>query len=109
MRMRGCLLAMFAIVTVSRADGDADPVPRLVARLASPDFRERESATRELDRLGDAALAVLRDAAQPGDTEARRRAAGLVERIARRQATGRVLDPSYVSLNYENTPLLDAV
>lgn len=107
--MRGCLLAMFAMVAVTRADGDVAAVDRLVARLASPDFRERETASRELDRLGDAALDALRAATQTGNAETRRRATGLLERISRRRATDRLLAPLEVTLRYERTPLAEAV
>ncbi|HEY1378012.1 MAG TPA: hypothetical protein VGF55_14525, partial [Gemmataceae bacterium] len=64
---------------------------------------------RTLDRLGDAALDALREAARAGDTETRRRAAELVERITRRQAAARAIAPAFVSLNYDKTPLADAV
>jgi hypothetical protein len=91
------------------ADGDDTQLRRLVAGLASPDFREREAATRELDRIGDRAVDALRGATQFGDAEARRRAGELVERIRRRQAAAHLLAPACVTLNYQKTPLIDAV
>jgi hypothetical protein len=82
---------------------------RLVARLGSEQFREREAATRELEALGAAALDALRDAAGTGDAETRRRAAALADRIRQRLATDRLLAPTLISLDYEKAPLADAV
>ena len=82
---------------------------RLVASLASPDFRERETATQELDRAGESALEPLRQAAKTADAETRRRAVALVERIGRRQAGARILAPTLVTLNYDHVPLAQAV
>jgi len=44
MRACGCVLAVVIVLippAIRAADDDADHVRRLVARLASPDFRER--------------------------------------------------------------------
>src|SRR5438270_405990 len=57
MRTIGIVLAMIGAVAVSRAaDGDVDRLPRLIAGLASSDYRERESAARALEQLGGAAV-----------------------------------------------------
>src|SRR5262245_58637640 len=45
-------------------DADADRIAKLVAQLGSDSFAEREAATRDLERLGAAALEALRKAAQ---------------------------------------------
>ncbi len=61
---------------------DAQKVARLVAALDSASFEAREEATRELERLGEAALPALRRARSEGPSaEARRRAAGLVGKL----------------------------
>jgi hypothetical protein len=109
MRATTCLLAAVLVLQAAPAsDKETATIRRLVAALASPDFRERETAFRELDRLGESALDGLRTAATTGDAETRRRAAELVERIHRRQTTARVLTPAFVSLTYDNTPLAEA-
>jgi hypothetical protein len=111
MRACGCLLAavVMSILAAPRLAADGDAVDRLVARLASPDFRQREAASRELDHLGDAAIDALRTATQTGDAETRRRATALVDRISRRRVADRVLGPSEVTLRYDQTPLAEAV
>jgi hypothetical protein len=108
MRPIACWLALVTAVGVVAA-ADADRVGRLVAALSSPDFHEREAATHDLDQLGPAALDALRQAARCGDAETRRRAADLVDRIGRRVALARILNPTLVDLNYENAQLADAV
>jgi hypothetical protein len=110
MRPFGWVLMVSLIGAATRgADEDATQLRRLVGRLASSDFRERESASRELERLGPAAVAPLREAARTGDAETRRRAGTLVDQIERRQAVSRVLAPTYVSLNFDRVPLGPAV
>ncbi len=109
MRPFGWVLVVVAAGAVCRAADDDAAVRRWVGRLSSPDFQERETASRELDRLCDAALGPLREAANTGDAETRRRATALVERIGRRQAAARILAPTEISLNYDNVPLTAAV
>jgi hypothetical protein len=91
------------------ADPAAERFQRLIARLGSEHFREREAAGRELDALGEAALDALRHAARTGDPETRRRAADLVERIQQRLLTARILTPTLVQLDYKDTLLTEAV
>jgi hypothetical protein len=95
--------------TPVEASAPSQRLQRLVARLGSNLFRERETATRELDDLGPAALDSLRQAARDGDAETRRRAATLIDRITARQTTARILAPTLVELDYHNTPLAEAV
>jgi len=61
----------------------AEPAP-LVRQLGADDFRQRESAGRQLEELGEPALALLRPALGDADPEVRRRALRLFERIERR-------------------------
>jgi hypothetical protein len=109
MRTIACGFALVAVATVHAADGASADPQRLVAALASADFRERETAARRLERLGDEALEPLRRAAAQGDAETRRRAAELVERICRRRAADRLLAPAFLDLDYRRTPLAAAV
>jgi hypothetical protein len=102
-RLRGVLLSVAVVAGVavnpttrgfppspegppSRArDETAARVSRLIARLGSDDFAEREAATRELEAVGAPALAALREvAAKTEDEEVRRRAGELVGRIENR-------------------------
>ncbi len=93
----------------AQAQDDAARVQRLAARLGSHNFHERETATRELDELGESALDALRQAARSDNAETRRRATELIDKIARRSATARMLAPTLIALNYEKTPLTRAV
>src|SRR5581483_1478061 len=70
---------------------------------------DREAATRELDALGPAALDALRQAAQAGDPETRRRAVALLDRIGERAAAARILAPTTVTFDYADKPLTEAV
>jgi hypothetical protein len=88
------------------ASGNVD---QLVNRLGSGAYRDRESASRELDTLGPTALDALRKAAASGDPETRRRATDLVERIGTRLAAARILAPTLIEFKYDHTPLLEAV
>jgi hypothetical protein len=61
---------------------DARRVERLVADLDADDFAARESATRELEKLGQRAEAALRRVvAKPASREAKRRAERLLARL----------------------------
>jgi hypothetical protein len=82
---------------------------RLIARLGSEDFREREEAARDLDKIGPRALDALRKAAESNDAEVCRRAGHLVSVIQRREETARVLEPKRVQLLFKDTPLPDAL
>ena len=105
MRPFGWVLVVVLIGTASRgADEEAAQLRRLAGRLASRDFRERETASQDLDRLGEAALPLLRQASKSADAETRRRAGRLIEHIERRQASAHLLAPTYVSLNYDHVP-----
>jgi hypothetical protein len=112
--MRAFVLAAAAVVaavvaSVTAGDAGSDRVQRLVDRLGSGGFRDRESATRELDNVGEPALDALRKAAASTDPETRRRAADLVERINGRLSVARVLAPTSVQFDYKDKPLADAV
>src|SRR5207248_7812217 len=70
-----------ALLGLGHAPGAGPPraeVGRLVRRLGSEEFQEREDATRRLGRLGAPALGRLWAAAGSTNPEVRRRAARLV-------------------------------
>src|SRR5262245_36446334 len=76
-----------------------DRVEQVVVQIGSPVYRERVAASRALDALGDAALDLLRRAAQSSDAETRRRAGELLEKIELRATTARLLAPATVEID----------
>jgi hypothetical protein len=88
---------------------DPAAVDRLVAQLGSERFEERETACKELDALGPAALDALRAALLSRNEETRRRAIDLVARIQLRVETERLTRPRMVRLAYNNVPVNQAV
>jgi hypothetical protein len=116
--MRTPSLFLFAVAALSialpraaRADPkeDAERIGRLIAQLGSPQYGEREEASRDLAACGTAALKALRRAAQSGDPEVSRRAVVLVRRMERRLETDRLLAPQRMRLEFRDTPLPEAV
>jgi tetratricopeptide (TPR) repeat protein len=78
---------------------DRAEIERLVRRLGSDSFADREEAMKELRRLGKPALEALRNAAAASDDkEVRRRAAALVTQL---------LEPPYEKQFKEGMLLLD--
>lgn len=82
---------------------------RIVTRLGSERFADREAATRELAAIGPAAMPALRVAARGPHPEVRRRAAGLITRLQRMADSRDLLTPKAVRLNYRNVPLTAAI
>src|SRR5262245_37950176 len=106
------LLSLAALTWVALsggADTSAERIARLVARLGSMNFTEREEATKELDAIGADAVPALKRATQSDDAETRRRAEDLVARIEKRLESKRLLTPTTVTLTCNDTPLTDAV
>ncbi|HEY1379248.1 MAG TPA: hypothetical protein VGF55_20765, partial [Gemmataceae bacterium] len=91
------------------ADAPAGRIDRLIDRLGSGAFRDREAATHDLDAVGAPALGALRRAANAADPETRRRAAELVARISDRLAAARILAATPVEFDYRDRPLDEAV
>src|SRR5688500_879382 len=67
------------------ATAPVDRVSRLVAQLGDKDFRVREQAGRDLERMGEKALPALREAKRGGDPEVAMRAERIVARVAKAQ------------------------
>jgi carboxyl-terminal processing protease len=79
-----CLLLLAMVAGTVHADPLAD-ISRLIQQLGSKDFREREAASQQLDRIGEPAIKFLRKAAdEHADPEVRQRAQVLVESIQNR-------------------------
>ena len=89
--------------------GSPDRIPRLIAELGSPRFAERDNASRDLDAIGEPALAGLRQAARGADAEVCRRAEELIERIEKRLETARLLEAKRARLIFKDKPLADAI
>jgi hypothetical protein len=94
---------------VFAADADAARVGKLITQLGSNRYADREAAMQELNALGPAALAGLRQAAEAEDPEVRRRAEKLIRQIETRVAVARLLEPRKVRFVYRDTPVSEAV
>jgi hypothetical protein len=80
------LVLLYGAVTLPAAAPPTVPVARLIQQLGSDSFGQREGATRALDRIGEPALPLLREATRDLDPEVRVRAGGLVRLIQGRLA-----------------------
>ncbi len=79
---RHLLLALLLCVPAPASAAEpAGEIERLVKQLGSEDFKEREAASKALQKVGTPALNALRKAAWGEDAETRRRAGQLVRRI----------------------------
>ncbi len=107
------LLLILALGVLPTSEAVDDPtakrIAELVSRLASPRFEERETATRELESLGQLAVPALQKAARSNDLETQRRAQELLTRLQGRLDAGNLLAASRVRLTYKETPLLEAI
>jgi hypothetical protein len=85
-RCLAVILALAVITMAIRADEPGSEARdketrRLVDQLGSERFEDREEATQQLAKLGQAALPGLKQASKSPDTEVRRRALQLVQQI----------------------------
>jgi HEAT repeat protein len=67
------------------ADGDLRRVDTLIRQLGSPDFQEREQASKSLVAIGPAALAALRAVRNDPDAEVAKRAKECLARVGDRR------------------------
>ncbi|MBA4189646.1 MAG: hypothetical protein C0467_16800 [Planctomycetaceae bacterium] len=81
---------------------------RLVEKLGSQDFEEREAASKRLEELGATALEELRVGVKSENPETARRAQDLLRKVERRLSNDKVLAPTLVELDVKDQPL-DAV
>src|SRR5689334_6213895 len=115
-RFLGLALALYlglgtlvVIPTGAAEPVDARKIDKLIEKLSSDDFNDREKATAELDAVGAPALEALKKAAKSADVEVSKRASDLVAKIERRNESARILAPKMVRLVYKDTPVLEAV
>ena len=104
------VLVLGGIVPAPAAPVPPDPTEaaRLVEKLGSDDFAEREAATKRLEELGTVAIEELRIALKSENAETVRRAQDLLRRAERRLANDKALAPTLVELDAKDQPL-DAV
>jgi hypothetical protein len=78
------LVSARATDPVKAAPPDATGIDRLIQQLGSPDFAEREAASKHLDAIGEPALERLQKAILSKDAELSRRAQVLVRTVENR-------------------------
>lgn len=101
--MTGAICALL-FLGFQAAELDTDPA-RLVTRLGSQKYAERQAAAEALERLGRAALPALRDARESRDLEVRTRTTSLLRKIE-----GAVLiQPTLLNLDFKNATLEDVI
>jgi hypothetical protein len=115
MKSRGVYLVCLLLVTSmvgAMADtprGESADPARLVQRLGSPRFAEREAAFKALDALGPAALPALKTAAKSADAEVRQRAGELLAKLERAADAAEAFAPTKVHLKGADAPLAEIV
>src|SRR5437016_13739424 len=109
LRFSWILFVILALPVLKAKDpdpqADRNRIERLIKQLGDDDFADRQSASKELDAIGEPALERLRAAVGDPDLEVRKRAQELVERISVRRTMRLALVPSKVRLNVKDAPL----
>jgi len=111
--MRLFLILAVGLVAVAFSVAQ-EPTPKsteaakLVEKLGSPDFQEREAATKQLEALGTVALEELRAGVKSDNAEIAQRAQDLLRKVERRLASDKILSPTLVELDAKDQPL-DAI
>jgi hypothetical protein len=107
--MAGLSLCSLSIQAEDKKE-EADNLPRWIKQLGSARFREREAATTALlKQRTPQALALLRQTAQNGDPDVRKRAREVLAVVERRLETETVLAPLKLRLDFKDVPVADAV
>lgn len=102
------LLVLIAASPGAEADGQSASVG-LIGRLSSEWFDERVAASKELERLGSAALPALRAAASSSDPQIRARSIALIESISRQADADRLSIPTRIAVDFHNRALGEVV
>jgi hypothetical protein len=108
--LAGCLLVSSLLgaepPTTPAVKIDPAAVARTIKQLESDDYTVRDAAQKALERLGPAALPLLRQAAQDAtDPEVRRRLEAVIPKLEQVAA----LAPTRVTLNVTNQPVGDVI
>jgi len=88
---------------------DSARIKGLIARLASPSFKEREQASEALEQSGELALPLLMDALKNPDLEVRQRVEEIIPRVEVRRETVRALEPMRVRYSCKDLSVSDAI
>jgi hypothetical protein len=103
------LLAIAIFASLAFADNSSPPlmeeIKKLVERLGSQDFQEREAATKRLEEIGAPALDALRAACKSEDPETVKRAQEILRKVEKNLTNERTLAPTMVELEARDTPL----
>jgi hypothetical protein len=107
------IVAGMALLTSLPSPADEAPskdkIAKLIEKMGSGTFTEREAATKELAAIGVPALEALRQAVKSDDPEVRKRAEEIIPKIEIQVESKRVLTPKRVHLVYKDTPLSEAL
>src|SRR5437867_2881027 len=76
------LLALVLAAVPAIGQDDAKKIDQLVEQLGADDFQARESADKELRKIGDAAVPALKKALESSDAERADRAKKILDAIA---------------------------
>lgn len=101
--------ALIGVPAPAADPASPEKINKLIEKMGSGEFEDREKATEELDAIGIPALEALRKAIKSEDPEVRRRSEELVAKIDKRVESVKVLAPTKVRLIYKDTPVADAV
>jgi hypothetical protein len=88
---------------------DPQQIRETVDRLGSLSFRDREAASKKLEKIGEPAIEFLAQAGKSPDLEKRRRAIETISRIQARLENARLLAPTRMRLVLTDEPLPSAV
>lgn len=86
-------------------DPDATGIQKLIDKLGSPEFSEREAATTKLEEIGTAAIEMLRKACLSDDPEVVGRARELLRKAERKLSNEQSLAPTFVRLDARDVTL----
>jgi len=103
------LSGLAAAVPPAAAEPASERAQRLIERLGSEEFADREQATAALDALGADALPALRAGLNHPDQEVRRRCGDVLERVERRCLSAAMLRPARLRLCYRDQPLKEVL
>jgi hypothetical protein len=95
--------------TAAETAASPEKISKLIEKMGSSDFEDREEAQKQLDAIGEPALEALKKAMSSEDTEVRRRAEELVKKIEKRTESTKVLQPTKIHLVYKDTPVNEAL
>ena len=71
-----------------------EKINKLIKQMGSNEFDDREEAQKQLDAIGEPAIDALKKAMSDEDTEIRRRAEDLIQKIETRTEGSKLLQPT---------------